>query len=327
LIAQRKANLAQNCAVRGTLSRRVWPGLVFGTEHPYGRCTSQAQYDALGVSECAETFSGLSCRGARLYVAGSTTEPELRALFGDRVAAWAARVDVPTTNPTIEAIAATPSVLAFAEIPGAAQSQVLLGHPGPSRDVPDYEALELMAQILGGGFSSRINMKIREEKGQSYSARAGFSFHRQGSSFSAGAAVHREATAETLRDLAQEIARMRDELVTADELEREREGTLLGLPARFATAERVRDTIAGLVFHDLPLDYHAGYAQRLAQVQAPAVREAARAHLRAAEGGRCALVVGDGAVREAVQSAAEDLGFDAWHDIDAADAAGAMPGT
>jgi hypothetical protein len=186
------------------------------------------------------------------------------------------------TGPAPAIPSATPAAgsIFFADVPGATQSQVQLGHPGPLRTIPEYESLRLLGQVLGGGFSSRINMKIREDKGYAYSARAGFSYHRRAGSFSAGSAVHAEATVAALEDIAGEIRRIREEPVTFEELEREREGTLLGLPSNFSTAERVRSTYAGLVFFGLPLDWYDGFQRRLAAVTVEDVLAAARTHLR-----------------------------------------------
>ena len=67
----------------------------------------------------------------------------------------------------------------FVHVPGAAQSQVTLLHFGPKRTAPDYFANSLMCAVFGGGFTSRINMNLREDKGYSYGARGGFGYSPQ----------------------------------------------------------------------------------------------------------------------------------------------------
>jgi zinc protease len=196
----------------------------------------------------------------------------------------------------------------FVDIPGAAQSQLYIGHPGPSRNEPDYEATRLMAAVLGGGFASRINMNIREDKGYAYGARAGFSYNKTGGTFAASSSVRTDATVPALREIVTEIRKIRSAPVEAEELERERDGTLLGLPAQFSTARRVQGTYANLVFFGLPLDYYEQFQARVRAATPADLEEAARKHLR--DDGFKVLVVGDGAtIRESLRALAAEEGL------------------
>ena len=83
---------------------------------------------------------------------------------------------------------------------------------------PDFHAVGVMAAILGGLFNSRLNMKLREEKGYTYGAGAGFDLRRAAGPFSARAAVNTEVTAAALADLVAELDRICSERVTDAEL-------------------------------------------------------------------------------------------------------------
>jgi predicted Zn-dependent peptidase len=92
--------------------------------------------------------------------------------------------------------------------PGSVQSMLMVGHDGPPRKVDDYVAMSTMALVLGGMFSSRLNLKIREEKGYAYGAFAGFDTRKHGGLFVARTAVQSDVTIPALADLVGEIERM-----------------------------------------------------------------------------------------------------------------------
>jgi predicted Zn-dependent peptidase len=162
-----------------------------------------------------------------------------------------------------------------------------------------------MASILGGGFTSRINMNIREDKGFAYGARAGFSYNRHHGVFAATSSVHTEKTGASLREIAKEIGKMRTTDVTEEELSREKNAILLGMPARFASASRVMRSFSNLVFYGLPLDYYDGFQERIRSATAADLRKVAEKHLR--ESDFKVLVVGDGAViREDLEAIAKE---------------------
>jgi len=321
LISRRKSNLEQNKAAPGALGGRLWRSILWGPEHPYGQLTTKAQYEAITVEGCRGWLNKIGTRGASMFVAGATTEAEIRTIFDARLGAWAndrsgrPRASVTSTPPPP---APRKGTLFFVDVPGAAQSQIYVGHPGPRRDAADYEATMLMAQVLGGGFSSRINMNIREDKGYAYGARARFSYRRSGGTFAASSSVRSDATAAAVTEMVSEIRTLRAEGVKPDELAREREGTLLALPARFSTASRVRSTYSNLVFFGLPLDYYDGFQKRVAAADESDLKRAADKYLR--DGAYEILIVGDGAtIRDSLRALVADgtLGEEGFVELDA----------
>src|SRR5678809_1711486 len=100
----------------------------------------------------------------------------------------------------IEPSEMAPPRLAIAPREAAAQSELRIGHLSARRDTPDYPALLVMNAILGGQFVSRVNLKLREEKGYTYGARTGFDWRRGRSPFSLQTSVHTAATADAVRD-------------------------------------------------------------------------------------------------------------------------------
>ena len=125
-------------------------------------------------------------------MAGAATRP-LEPLRGDRGRA-AAR--------------ATPAVrLAVVPRPGAAQSELRIGHVAASRGTPDYHALVLLNTVLGGQFVSRLNMNLREDKGYTYGVRTGFDLRRGEGPFVLQTSVGTDVTAPAVARGAQRAAR------------------------------------------------------------------------------------------------------------------------
>lgn len=157
--------------------------------------------------------------------------------------------------------------------------------------MPD-EATDLMATILGGGFSSRINMNIREDKGYAYGARGGFRYNRYGSMLVAGGSVKSDVTKESIQEILKELHAIRDADVTDEELGRENPGAILALPAQFATGRAVQSTDQNLLYHGLPLGYYDTFVRNVQGLTKAAVRKAALGHVKPAD--VRLLVVGDG---------------------------------
>lgn len=289
--SRRLAALAQAKAAPTSLASRLWDSVVYGPEHGHGRVPTAASYKAIKLADCKRLVQSLRPGNARLFVAGAITRDEIARLLEPRLAGWSGSTPEPRPQPPASPRKGT---IFFVHVAGAAQSQIYVGHPGPPRVAPDYEANRLMAGILGGSFSGRVNMNIREDKGFAYGARARFAYTKELGTFQATTSVRTDATESALRELAKEIQRIRTSPVTEEELERERRAVLLGLPADFSTARRMLSTYASLVFYGLPLDYYDGFVKRVEAIDAPAVQAAAAKNLRATD--FKVLVVGDGAV-------------------------------
>ncbi len=175
--------------------------------------------------------------------------------------------------------------------PGSVQSEIRIGHRGLMRRIPDFHAVAVMSAILGGLFNSRLNANLREDKGYTYGAGAGFDLRRGRGPFTARAAVNTEVTVPAIREFLAELTRMRDTEVTAAELTAARDYLVGVFPLRFETAGAVVGALSGLVVHDLPIDELIGYRRSIEAVGIEDVAAAARSHLRVDEAS--IVVVGD----------------------------------
>ncbi|HEX4865515.1 MAG TPA: insulinase family protein, partial [Acidimicrobiales bacterium] len=175
--------------------------------------------------------------------------------------------------------------------PGSVQAQLLTGHLGLARRTPDFFPVTLMVTILGGLFTSRLNLKLREEKGYTYGARAYIDFRRQPGPFAASAAVESDVTAPALADMLEEISKVHDSGVTKEELGPARDYLIGVLPLRFETPEAISGAISNLVVHGLPDDYFDTYRTSMETVTVDDIAEAAHNRLRPDQ--MATVVVGD----------------------------------
>ena len=149
-------------------------------------------------------------------------------------------------------------------LPGAAQTQVRVASIGVARATPDFEALEVVNTILGGLFTSRINLNLREDKGYTYGAFSAFAFRREPGPFFVGAGVRTDATAPAVTEIYNEIRKMKDVQVSADELSLGKDSLVRSLPGRFETSAQAASSFAELFVYQLGLDYYSKYIERVA---------------------------------------------------------------
>jgi predicted Zn-dependent peptidase len=150
---------------------------------------------------------------------------------------------------------------------------------GVARSTPDFDALTVMNTLLGGKFSSRLNLNLREKHAYTYGAGSGFAMRRAAGPFSAGGAIVTKATAPAIREIFRELERLRAEPVSESELADAKANLIRQLPARFETASETAASVSYLAIHALPLDEYATRPQRFARVTREDIQAAARGHL------------------------------------------------
>jgi zinc protease len=163
--------------------------------------------------------------------------------------------------------------------PGAPQSEIRIGSPALARNSPDYFPATVMNRVLGGQFSSRINMNLREKRGLTYGARSAFIFLKQPGPFMVAGGFTGSGTGEAAEQLLLEIGAMHREGVTDQELEFSRMGLSGGFALSFETPFQVAGALQNIVLYGLPDDYYERYIQSLASVTSGDVIRVARATL------------------------------------------------
>ena len=292
VIKRRLEGLKQAKGSAEAVSSRVAGTVLYGDKHPFGRIVTEQSLAAITVDDCkAHHAKVVKPVGARLFVVGDLTADQLRARFADaRLTSWKGKVPKRAKLATPQSAKAR---IVFVDMPGAAQSQVGLSYFGPKRTAPDYFSTAIMASIFGGGFTSRLNMNLREDKGYSYGARGGVNYSRDYGVVTAGTSVRSDATYQTLLEMAKELRELKSGArpPTDEELSREKAGAILGMPSRFATASASLGMFRALVYFGLPLEYWGSYVDKIGKVSKAEVAKAAAKHLDDAKA--VYLVVGD----------------------------------
>jgi len=161
------------------------------------------------------------------------------------------------------------------------QANIALGHLGVTRDNPDYYSLQVMNYILGGGgITSRLTSKIREEKGWAYDVGSAFIPDRYAGTFSVTLQTKNEVAQEAIEAVLAEVRRIRDQRVGDDEL-RDAKAYLTGsFPLRLDTSSKIARLLASIEYFGLGLDYVDRYAALINAVTAADIQRVAQKYLQ-----------------------------------------------
>ena len=277
------------------VAERAFLRLLYGT-HPYGHLpigNDRALRDITRSDVVNFHEAVYRPDRATLVVVGPMAHSEMVRTAQDAFGSWS----VARREPPFSTAAGDPSFngrarLAIIARDGAAQSELRIGQLAARRNTPDYPSLLVMNAILGGQFVSRVNLKLREEKGYTYGARTGFDWRRALAPFVFQASVHTAATAEAVKDAVAEIAGMgADRPPSSDELVLARASLTRGYPRNFETAPQVARGVAQLALYHLPDTYFGEFIPNVNAVSAEHVVAAAKRYLRPDE--LTTLIVGD----------------------------------
>ena len=264
LRAQRLVALTQAKDRPGSIASNVFAKVVYGDTHPYGRVIDEQTTRAITRDDVLAFHRAYFQPGrASITVVGDVDPAQVKTAFENAFAGWTPGGAKPSfAYPAAPQSKATSIYLV--DKPRAAQSVISIGHPGPPRTTADFYALNVMNQILGGLFQSRLNHLIREVRGFSYGAGSDFGFGRGPGPFSAGAAVVSEKTDSALVDFMTELRGIQGgKPFTADEIQQGKESLIQSLPQRFASVNGVGGAISSLYVNDLPDTYYHDFAAKV----------------------------------------------------------------
>jgi zinc protease len=297
--------LEQDQDDNATVASVVAPRILFGDAHPYGHPVSGTPTTARAVDlEAVKSFfaSQFHAGGAAFVVVGdvdpATVKQSLETSFG----AWKSQARAPRTY----AAAAPRPGRFFVDSPDSTQTVLRVVMPGPSGTDPARDAADLARVVLGGSFTSRLNQKLREEKGYTYGARVGISRWLRGGMASASSSVRGDATAPALTDLIGVLDGARKEGFLPNELDKARAQALADL----VESAESRSNVAGLYTMEIdqgrdPLNISAAGSAVMA-VDAAAMQRATEQFLDPARA--TIVLVGD---KAAVMNDLDKAGFKA----------------
>ncbi len=262
------------------MALRVFPGLLYGAQHAYGNPLTGSGTSASVSKMTREDLAKfhdvwIRPNDSTLIVVGDTTLAEMTPKLEKLFAGWKAG-KVPAKN--IGTVQQVPkSVVYLVDKPGALQSVIIAGHVAPTTNNPKEIAIEAMNDGLGGTFSARLNMNLREDKHWSYGARSLLWAARGQRPFIAFAPVQTDKTKESLAEMNKEFrAILTDKPLTAEELAKIQANETLRLPGSRETINEVGQSIEDLVHFGLPDDYYETYAGKVRALKTSDLNDAAK---------------------------------------------------
>lgn len=216
---------------------------------------------------------------------GGFTRPE-----GDRKS--------PTTASAVDS-----TRIVLVDRPGSVQSNVIVGHSGVERTSSDLDALRALIYCFGGSFSSRVNLRLREELGYTYGSRADLDARRAVGPYQMSAPVQADSTADTVRETLELTKKVVADGLTQDELEAAHDYLAGVFPLRFETADAVAAAVANLAVYGLPDEDLTKFPERMRAVTLEQTSEVAKKYLK--PDASLVVVVGPAAeVREGLEAIA-----------------------
>jgi zinc protease len=288
------------------VAQLVLDAALYGRDSAYGHPASgvREQFKDITVAD-VQTFYKQHWNPATstLIVVGDFDPKLLRAKLDTTLGAW----KQPGAKKAAKVVAKAAKLdtrLLLVDRKDAAQSDVRIGLVGLGRKDRRYYAFEVLATTLGGGFTSRLIQKLREEMGITYGARSGMDYRVASGPFVISTAIVSPQTAKGLA----EIFRMIEELSTTDvpaaELAKSKQNLIRALPAMFETNASTASTLAELALQGLPDNWYATYAANLRKVTAKDVKAVAKAVIPSK--GMAISIVGD---MSKIRADIDKLGF------------------
>jgi len=246
---------------------RLMPVLLFGKGHAYGMpLTGSGTEDSVqsitreDLAKFHQTW--FKPNNATLIVAGDATLDEIVPKIEKLFAMWQ-KGEVPKKNVGNVSHRDKP-VVYLLDRPGSMQSTILAGHIAPPKADPQEVMLDVFNSVIGGGFMSRINMNLREDKHWSYGAGAYIVGTKGQRPYLVAAPVQTDKTKESMAEVLKELKEVQQQRpVTEEELARVQDQETLSMPGSRETVNGVIGSIADIIEHNLPDNYYETLPARI----------------------------------------------------------------
>ena len=276
---QERTSIARRNDDVSEIAGREFAKLLYGADSPYAAVPEYATIEAVTREDLAAFHRRyFQPNRALLGLWGDFDSEAVRGLVERHFASWANGPASKDPIPHVDAKNAR--TIAFVEKDDVNQTQIRIGHLGGRIDDPDYFAMSVVAEILGGGFSSRLFQTIRTQRGLAYhaSARWGAAYDYPGS-FVATSSTKSESTVETIRGIVEEIERISREPVTEEELRLAKDGILNSFVFNFDGKGEIVGRLMTYDYYGYPRDFLQTYQKSVEQVTVEDVQRAAAKHL------------------------------------------------
>ena len=290
---QRLTNLIQAKDDPGTIAALAFSRTLYGPTHRYGTATMGTMETIRAfVVDDLRAFYAATYRpdNATLLVVGDVTPERVLPLLESSFGGWKTQGAAPVSVKLADVAQPTARTVYLVDKPGAPQTQVRIGWIGVARSTPDFFPLQVLNTILGGAFSSRLNLNLREKHGYTYGAGSSFDMRATPGPFSASAGVQTDKTKESLQEFFNELNGILQP-VPPEELTRAKNYVAMRFPGGFETTGDISRRLEDVVTYGLPDDYFSNYVQRIQAVTAADVQRVAKKYIDPSK--MAVVVVGD----------------------------------
>jgi zinc protease len=264
----RLTSLAQKKASVGAIAGDEAARLLYGENHPWGQPSGGTPQSVASITPedlIAFHKAWWVPNDAVISVSGDVKPDQIVKLLNEKFAGWKPHPVQKLHLPKLPSLG--PRSIDAIEKANATQSQVLvLGRLFPSSQLADAIPLRVANLTLGGLFSSRLNMNLREKHGYSYGVSSGLSLMRSTGSFTASGSIIAKNTVDAVTEYEKELNTFADGKVSDAELAAAKEALSRSLPSALETNDAVAGAMANLVSLGLPLDYYQTLPGKVAKV-------------------------------------------------------------
>jgi len=260
------------------LAQEQFSRAIYG-DHPAGLISAPVEsIKKLSTKDLADFHSTyFRPNNAILAIVGDVTMkdimPKLAKVFGDWQKANVPAMNIPPA-PTQSA-----SRIFLIDRPGSVQTVLTLGTLGIERTSPDYFSVLLADRVLGGGPAGRLFLNLREDKGYTYGAYSGFSGSKYRGTWTSSSEVRTDVTAGAMKEFMYELKRLRDEKVSAEELDNAKRAIIGGFALSLEQPQTLLQNIITQKIYNLPADYWDTYPQKVAAITVEDVQSAAQKYI------------------------------------------------
>lgn len=263
-----------------SISSNEFNAILYGRLTPFGRDVEYETVDAIARPDLQAFFSRYYVPSNTVFLfQGDFDTAAMRARVEQVLGAWNPLPGQPAQFPTVSN-QATPGIY-LGEKTDVTQTFLSIGHLGGLLNDKDYPALEVMSDILGGGFDSRLFRKVRTELGYAYGVGGGWGAgYKNPGTFRIGASTKAESTAETLQVILAEIEKIRSTPVTDDELRTAKEKVVNSFVFNFDRPQKTLSRLARYDYYGYPKDFLAQYQKAMAAVTKEDILRVAKQYIQ-----------------------------------------------
>ncbi|MEE9441533.1 MAG: pitrilysin family protein [candidate division Zixibacteria bacterium] len=289
-----------------TVANNTFAKLIYGESHPFGQPTS-----GTGTKETLENITRddivnfcndyYTADAATIVIAGDISLSEAQQKLNNVLKDWkkgdASISKLPTPNPIGE------TKIYIVDKPGAAQSAIVMGNTVELDDFELLTPINILNRPLGGQFTSRINLNLREDKGYTYGASSRFQINRETGIFVASTQVHSQYTKESVFEMVKEITDINESRpLSNDELANSKQGSIKSYPQGFESLRGITRRLQNLITFGRPLDSWKTYNQRVEDITLDDAKTLAKKYIHPDK--LIIVVVGD---REKIEEGLKEL--------------------